>query len=373
MDPEGPRFTMADRGFPQEICRRIVDYISGHDLVALSVVSLSFQREAERRLYHIIHITNAAQIKRMSRLFLETPRVSKLVRNLYVYPPSSGGRGTDGRDWDWEVLRRALSELSALEVLFVSGAGGHTEILIPLPLESASTSSNSTANASTVARASTPSNNMETEPTPSSPSSPTMLSVTPIHPFRLKELSLRTTWDPDVASFLETQDQLVSFVFTPMMMDSSEWDTNILTTTTISHIRLDLSSVALPRLKTIDVPLNLACALAPGRPIKVIKATFPHFAQFNQSTVLNTHGAHAEDRLYEGLGRLFEAFGKSTGPVEELHIGENVHITERISVRVMELSARHLPSLAFLSKLALPRNDVSAIVDIGPIIYSFRC
>ena len=211
-----------------DIYRIILRHVGGRtDLSTLCRVNKGFQHVAEQALYSTTYASNARDSFVMCSLFAKTPRLALLVESLTLH--IRDGHDTDGplevclsNDF-WPIVSEALHQTPRLRCL-------------NLYLDSASDAAQAWILSGTV--------------------------------FRLRSFRCDLQWDADLASFLNTQPDILDLY----IVDYSFPEDSDAAPVSISS---PLDPGALPNLSTLQTTFaEAACALVPTRPISRLKTCF---------------------------------------------------------------------------------------------------
>lgn len=176
--------------------------------------------------------------------------------------------------------------------------------------------------------------------------------------FKLESFHCDLTWDADLVSFLNTQDDLTDlyiadFVTRPSIdPDSMEIDTNT----------PSISSSALPSLSVLESSfIESVAVLAPGRPLVRVKTCFSR--------------EDTEGKLEE-LRQLSLALHQTTRGIISLDLADASY-SEDFTLTVLGGLARHLSDLRYFGTLVLPiglevRRVSYPKFPILPLLHSFQ-
>ena len=282
---------------PLEAYQLIVHYTENRTvLCTLARTSHTFQRAAERALYSTLTM-NSDTVFQIGHALSSNPRLGQLVETLTISTSpsltsddasdasSSSGQVPDGY---WDAVADALSRATRLRHLniHVDGDASHSRIL----------------------RHSS---------------------------FKLESFHCDLTWDADLVSFLNTQEDLVDLYIAdyalrpPMDPDSMDTDTDT----------PSISSNALPSLSVLESSfIDAVAALAPGRPLMRVKTCFSRE---------DTEGKEEE------LQRLSAALQQTARRVMSLDLADASY-SEDFTLTVLDELARRLPGLRYFGTLVLP-------------------
>ncbi len=291
--------------------RRWQRYVhSLHDLTVLARVCVVFQTEAELKLYTTHTLTGYSMVTRMCKVFIDSPRVAGLVRQLCVDLASRQHRSilTSSLLHSFsiiDIVADAISQMPRLEMFYYINPG------TPLPR-------------------------------------------TPVPPiFQLVDVHLECDWDDNLILFLDSQTRLTRL----SLGDSMQCPVGIGQDGNLDQVALNGGQIEppeglhagwMPRLKVLRGPWQIVMFLAQGRPIKDIKTKYPPW-------VLEDYDD--EDRFAEFMPTFLKALGSSTGPILKLEMGD--HMVDGISLSFLAEAPVYLPALEKIGKLIITDSHVS--------------